>query len=67
MPENRETAEATKERVEEIYDMVEKRSKERAKARFRDMLRVLGTAVTEASAIAVIVFFLGFFLDSACS
>ena len=67
MPQDTETTDTPKLNLEEIYGDAESRAKERAKTRFFDAAKLLAAAITQASAIAVVVFFMSFFLDGACS
>ncbi len=52
--------------VEDVYEDVELRSKARVRLRFYEMLKLLGTALTEVSAIAIVVFFFSYMLDKGC-
>jgi hypothetical protein len=65
--ETTETPETPKPDIAAVYEDVEQRAKARIKTRFYDSLKLLWTALTEATAIAVVVFFVGFLLDGTCS
>jgi hypothetical protein len=62
-----ETTERPKPDIAVVYEDAEQRAKYRIKTRFYDTIKILWTAFTEATAIAVVVFFVGFLLDGTCS